>query len=72
LLEAVEAAFDDVAALVALLLLITEVDRPARLLAPVRDLIVVFGDRGGDVAFPQPGAVRLGRVALVGEQSARP
>jgi hypothetical protein len=38
LLEAVEAAFDDVAAAVALPLLVAEVDRSARILAAVPDL----------------------------------
>src|SRR5258708_36393941 len=56
LLEPVEAAFDDVAAAVALPLLVAEVDRSARLLAAVRAPIVAFRGprRGGLSAPPSP------------------
>jgi hypothetical protein len=56
LLEAVEAALDDVAALVAFLLLIAEVDRPVRLLAAVRDLVVPLRDRRGDASLVKSAA----------------
>src|SRR5690606_6145485 len=67
LLELVEAAFDDVAAAVAGALLFAEVDRTSRLLAPMGDLVVSFGDRRRDPALSQPCPVGFGRVALVGE-----
>src|SRR5699024_462249 len=59
------------AALVALPLVIAEVDRTARPLATVRDLVVAFGDRGLDAALAQPGPVLLRRVALVREHPVR-
>src|SRR5690606_26813687 len=71
LLEFVEAALDDVASLVALLLGFAEVDGPARLPAAVRDLVVAFRDRRGDLPLPQPRPVLLRRVALVGEHPIR-
>jgi hypothetical protein len=43
LLEPIEAAFNDVPAAVAGLLLVAEVDRPARLLAAAGDLVVLLG-----------------------------
>src|SRR5699024_6934842 len=58
LLETVEAAFYDVASLVAFLLLVAESDRPARLLAAVRDLVVPLGDGRRDPPVAEPGAVR--------------
>lgn len=61
----------DRAALVALPLLIAEVDRTARPLAAVSDLVVAFGDRGLDAALAQPGPVLLRRVALVREHPVR-
>jgi hypothetical protein len=45
LLELVEAAFDDVAALVAFPLPVAEVDRSARLFPTIGGLVVAFGDR---------------------------
>jgi hypothetical protein len=54
MLELVEAALDDVAAPVPLPLLVTEVDRAARSLAAVGDLVVTFRDRRGDAALAQP------------------
>ena len=69
LLEPVEAALDDIAALVAFLLLVAEVDRPARLFAAVRDLVVPLRDRRRDASFAKPGSVRSGRVPLVGQDS---
>jgi hypothetical protein len=51
LFEFVEAAFGDVAALVALPLVIAEVDGPAGTFAPMGDLAATFGDGGGDPVF---------------------
>ena len=65
LLESVEATLHDVAALVSPLLLIAEVDRSARFLAAVRDLIVTFRDRCRDPPIAQPGPVRLRWIPLV-------
>jgi hypothetical protein len=48
-----------------LTLLVTEVDRAARSLGAVGDLVVTFRDRRGDAALAQPRPVRPGRVALV-------
>ena len=62
---------DDVATLVAFLLLVAEVDRAARSLAPVRDLVGAFGDRGLDAALAQPGPVLLRRISLVREHPVR-
>ena len=61
LLEPVEAALDDIAALVAFLLLVAEVDRPARLFAAVRDL----SSRSGIVAA-MPRSRSQARFALDG------
>jgi hypothetical protein len=58
LFQLVEAPFHDVPAAVADLLIVAEVDRPPRLLAAVGDLVVAFGDRGGDPVFAQPCSVR--------------
>src|SRR5699024_12684956 len=66
-----EAPLDDVAAVVARPLVIAAVDRTARPLATVRDLVVAFGDRGLDGALAQPGPVLLRRVALVREHPVR-
>ena len=52
-------------------LLVTEVDRAARSLAAVGDLVVMFRDRRGDAALAQPRPVRPGRVALVRQQPVR-
>ena len=49
-----------------------EVDGAARLPAAVSDLVVAFGDRGGDAPGAQPCSVRLRRIALVREDTLRP
>ena len=72
LFEPVEAPLHDIASPVALALVFTEVDRPARASAPVRDLIGPLGDRGRDAMPAQPGPVRLRGVALVCNQAVRP
>jgi hypothetical protein len=51
LLQLVEAPLYDVAAPVPLTLLIAEVDRPARPLAAVSDLVVAFWDCRGDATL---------------------
>ncbi|WP_253259911.1 hypothetical protein [Subtercola boreus] len=53
--EFLEAAFHDVAAAVAGLLLVTEIDRTSTFLPAVRDLIVSLRDRRGNPTLPQPG-----------------
>src|SRR5665647_2099497 len=63
-LEPVEAAFDDVAALVAVALVVVPDDGSAGPATSVGDLVVAFGDRGGDATGSKPGPVRLGRVSL--------
>ncbi|WP_246958279.1 hypothetical protein [Brachybacterium sp. Marseille-Q7125] len=72
LLELVDAAFDDVAPSVAEALVVAEVDRPAKALAVVSDLVIALRDRGGDVPFAQPSPVDFRRVALVREDPIRP
>jgi hypothetical protein len=72
LLEAVEAAFDDVASAVAFALLRPELDGPARLLATVSDLIVPLGDGHRDLVLPKPSPVGFGRVSLIGQEALRP
>ena len=67
----VEAAFDDVAVLVSLLLLLAEVDGPASAFAAVGDLVVALGAGRGDAALAQPGAVRARGVALVRDHPVR-
>jgi hypothetical protein len=69
LLELVEASLDDVAAAVAVPLLVAEVDWPSSPPAAVGDLIVAFRDRRGDTSLAQPGPIRTGGVALVRKHS---
>jgi len=61
LFEVVEAAFDDVAAAVAGLLIVAEVDWATRLLATVGDLVVALRDGRSDPARAQPRTIRFGR-----------
>ena len=61
MLEAVGAAFDDIASSVAFPLLGPEVDGPAGFLAAVDDLVVSLGDGRRDLPLSQPGPVGLGR-----------
>src|SRR5665647_739803 len=70
-LEPVEAAFDDVAALVAVALVVVPDDGSAGPATSVGDLVVAFGDRRGDATSSKPGPVRLGRVSLVGDDPVR-
>lgn len=72
LLHCVEASFDDVAPFVAFPLLVAEVDRSARPLLTLLDLVSALGDRGLDTALAQPGTVLLRRVPLVREHPVRP
>jgi len=58
LLQLDEAPFHYVPAAVSDLLIVAEVDRAAWPLAAVGDLVVAFGDRGGDPVFAQPCSVR--------------
>jgi hypothetical protein len=69
LLELVEVSLDDVAAAVAVPLLVAEVDWPSSPPAAVGDLIVAFRDRRGGTSLAQPGPIRTGGVALVREHA---
>src|SRR5665647_1479265 len=70
-LEPVEAAFDDVAALVAVAPVVVPDDGSAGPATSVGDLVVAVGDRRGDATGSKPGPVRLGRVSLVGDDPVR-
>lgn len=70
-LEAVDASLDDVAGLVALLLLVAVVDRVAGLLPAESDRVVACGDRGGDAPGAQASSGRRRRVAFVFEEQLR-
>ena len=64
------AGFHDLAVLVAFLLIVTEVDRPSRLLPAVGDLAVTLGDGRSDPTGAEPCPVRLRRVPHVREWNA--
>nr|WP_313544966.1 hypothetical protein [Leifsonia aquatica] len=59
LLELAEGALDDVAAAVAVTLLVAEINRPARSLVAVGDLVRAFGGCGSDASFAQAGPIGL-------------
>lgn len=72
LLEAVEAAFHDVAPFVDLLVEGRRTPAPAAAPEPVADLVRPLGDGVPDASVSQPGPYRAGTVALVAEDVGGP